>query len=252
MAIVNIKRQYYQGKLIAYMKKNESVLRYRLCRIEEKYLTSNYRIKPNNPLGNYNELNKGIDELERKIDITISKLLAENPKLKITNKVLDDAFNLEEHINDSVDENEGKQILLYDFDQYINKKREEKRKEDLEKGIERKLHPTIKDYISTRNSIDDYEPSTNQMLYLNDVTEDFLLEYIDFLIDEKTNKEFEEQVKTENSKDRIEELADMLEVIISIAKLEEKSLEDLIEIANVKRKKRGGFDKKIFLEKVLK
>ena len=81
MAIVNIKRQYYQGKLIAYMKKNESVLRYRLCRIEEKYLTSNYRIKPNNPLGNYNELNKGIDELERKIDITISKLLAENPKL---------------------------------------------------------------------------------------------------------------------------------------------------------------------------
>ena len=85
MAIVNIKRQYYQGKLIAYMKKNESVLRYRLCRIEEKYLTSNYRIKPNNPLGNYNELNKGIDELERKIDITISKLLAENPKLKITN-----------------------------------------------------------------------------------------------------------------------------------------------------------------------
>ena len=196
MAVVNIKRQYYQGKLIAYMKKNESVLRYKLCRIEEKYLTSNYRIKPNNPLGNYNELNKGIDELERKIDITISKLLAENPKLKITNKVLDDAFNLEEHINDSVDENEGKQILLYDFDQYINKKREEKRKEDLEKGIERKLHPTIKDYISTRNSIDDYEHSTNQMLYLNDVTEDFLIEYIDFLIDERTDTE-EYKNKTE-------------------------------------------------------
>lgn len=189
MAVVNIKRQYYQGKLIAYMKKNESVLRYKLCRIEEKYLTSNYRIKPNNPIGDYNKLNKGIDELEHRIDIAISKLLSDNPKLKITNKVLDDAFKSEERIDDSVDENEGKQILLYDFDQYINKKKEEKRKEDLEKGIERKLHPTVKDYISTRNSIDDYEHSINQMLYLNDVTEDFLIDYIDFLIDERTDTE---------------------------------------------------------------
>ena len=46
MAIVNVKRQYYQGKLIAYMKKNESILRYKLCKIDARYLTSNYRVKP--------------------------------------------------------------------------------------------------------------------------------------------------------------------------------------------------------------
>lgn len=196
MAIVNVKRQYYQGKLIAYMKKNESVLRYRLCKIEAKFLSSNYRIKPNNPLGDSNKLNKEIDELEQKIDITISKLLADNPKLKITNKVLDDAFVSVKKVGDSIDENEGKQILLYDFDQYINKKKEEKRLEDLEKGIERKLHPTVKDYISTRNSIDDYEHSINQMLYLNDITEDFLMEYIDFLVDKRVDTE-EYKNKTE-------------------------------------------------------
>lgn len=42
----------------------------------------------------------------------------------------------------------------------------------------------------------------------------------------------------------------MLEVIISLAKLENKSLDDVIQIANIKREKRGGFKKRIFLEKV--
>lgn len=189
MAIVNIKRQYYQGKLIAYMKKNESVLRYKLCKIEERYLTSNYRVKPANPIGDSNKLNKAIDELESRIDRVISSLLADNSKIKITNKVIDEAFIKEERTDDSIDDREGKQILLYDFDQYIKVKKEEKRQEDLEKGIDRKLHPTVKDYISTRNSIDDYEHSISQILYLNDITEDFLTEYIDFLVDERIDTE---------------------------------------------------------------
>lgn len=189
MAIVNVKRQYYQGKLIAYMKKNESILRYKLCKIDARYLTSNYRVKPNNPLGDHNKINKAIDDLERKIDIIISELLSDNPKIKIANKVIDDALAMDGSTDNSIDERIGKQILLYDFDQYIKTKTEDKRQEDLEKGVKRKLHPTIKDYISTRNSIDDFEHSINQMLYLNDVTEDFLSEYIDFLVDERTDTE---------------------------------------------------------------
>ena len=51
--------------------------------------------------------------------------------------------------------------------------------------------------------------------------------------------------------DRIEELADMLEVIKALAKLENKTLDDVIEVQNQKVKKRGSFDKKIFLEKVI-
>jgi len=70
-------------------------------------------------------------------------------------------------------------------------------------------------------------------------------------LEKKLFEEYNEVLKSENSNERIEELADMLEVIISLAKIENKSLEDIIEIANKKRDKRGGFDKKIFLEKVL-
>ena len=42
----------------------------------------------------------------------------------------------------------------------------------------------------------------------------------------------------------------MIEVIRSFAKLENKSLEDIVSFAGEKRVKRGGFDDKIFLEKV--
>ena len=52
--------------------------------------------------------------------------------------------------------------------------------------------------------------------------------------------------------ERIEELADMLEVIRALASLENKNLNDIIDIADKKNKKRGAFDEKIFLEKVIK
>lgn len=71
-------------------------------------------------------------------------------------------------------------------------------------------------------------------------------------LERKLYEEYQEVLNTTNSKDRIEELADMLEIIISLAKLEDKSLDDVVEVAKVKRLKRGGFDKKIYLEKVIK
>lgn len=50
----------------------------------------------------------------------------------------------------------------------------------------------------------------------------------------------------------LEELADVLEIIESIAKLENKSLNDVIDKACEKREKRGGFQKRIYLEKTIK
>lgn len=46
-----------------------------------------------------------------------------------------------------------------------------------------------------------------------------------------------------------EELADVLEVLRSIAKLNNTKLDNIIEIANQKKSKRGGFEKHIFLER---
>ena len=89
MALRFVKRMYYQGKVVAYLKKNGSVLRYKLCSIEERYLTSLNRVKPLYPLANADKLNKEIDDLEEKIDKAVEKILYDNPKAKITNSVID-------------------------------------------------------------------------------------------------------------------------------------------------------------------
>ena len=70
---------------------------------------------------------------------------------------------------------------------------------------------------------------------------------------ELENKLYEEYQEVLNSSedDRIEELADMLEIIKALAKLENKTLNDVIFVAEQKSKKRGAFDEKIYLEKVV-
>lgn len=68
-------------------------------------------------------------------------------------------------------------------------------------------------------------------------------------LEKKLYEEYEEVINSKENK--IEELADMLEVIKALGHLENKSLNDIIDVANKKNKSRGSFNKKIFLEKVI-
>ncbi len=68
-------------------------------------------------------------------------------------------------------------------------------------------------------------------------------------LEKKLNEEYQEVIEA-TGKDRIEELADMVEVIKYLAKLEGSTLDDVIAIANEKSAIRGAFEEKIFLEKV--
>ena len=58
-----------------------------------------------------------------------------------------------------------------------------------------------------------------------------------------------EEVKEYLESQETEELADIVEVIYSIVKLKNISLEDFEKIRIDKVEKRGGFDKRIFLER---
>ena len=69
-------------------------------------------------------------------------------------------------------------------------------------------------------------------------------------LEKKLNEEYQEVLEAKGE-DRIEELADMLEVIRSLAKLEGSTLQDVINCADNKSAKRGAFEDKIFLEKVI-
>lgn len=66
----------------------------------------------------------------------------------------------------------------------------------------------------------------------------------------KLIEECNEVISTSNSEERTEELADVLEVIRSLAVLESKSLEDIIKLTDSKKTKRGGFFQRIYLEEV--
>ena len=68
----------------------------------------------------------------------------------------------------------------------------------------------------------------------------------------KLKEECEEVINSKNQGETLEELADVIEVLMSIARLENKNIEDVMDVANQKRIKRGGFEKRIFLEKTYK
>lgn len=70
-------------------------------------------------------------------------------------------------------------------------------------------------------------------------------------LEKKLLEEYEEVLKAKIREDRIEELADMLEVISALLKIEKSTIEECIEKALTKRDVRGGFDKRIYLEKVI-
>ena len=67
---------------------------------------------------------------------------------------------------------------------------------------------------------------------------------------EKKLKEEYLEVLEASGDSRMEELADMLEVIEALANVENKTLEDVMNVKKIKKEKRGGFKDKIYLEGV--
>ncbi len=112
--------------------------------------------------------------------------------------------------------------------------------ENLYKGYKpKKYQKLVRDKIPEIISKNNEEPVTR---ILND------LEYKEEL-EKKLYEEYIEVLQSFGDA-RLEELADMLEVMISLAKLENKNLEDLLKVQKEKELKRGGFSKRLYLENV--
>lgn len=72
-------------------------------------------------------------------------------------------------------------------------------------------------------------------------------EYVSHL-DEKLKEELAEYLKCEETKDQIEELADMLEVILALAEAKGVTPQELEAVRRQKADKRGAFNERILLE----
>ena len=71
-------------------------------------------------------------------------------------------------------------------------------------------------------------------------------------LERKLFEEYNEVLEASSSEERLEELSDMVEVISALSSLENSNLETVISIMEEKRRKRGGFSKKLFLEKTIR
>lgn len=106
--------------------------------------------------------------------------------------------------------------------------------------MERVYNKLVRDNIPQIIRAKGEEPIVRE---LND--KDYLRE-----LKKKLLEESGEVVEAEGD-DMLEELADLMEVAKALAGTMGKSINDIMEIAECKARKRGAFDKKIFLEKVI-
>jgi len=95
-----------------------------------------------------------------------------------------------------------------------------------------------------RDLIPDVIPHDRTHLYrFKEVSED---EY-GRLLKQKLVEEVHEFLEAEN----VEELADIYEVIDALIKLKQFDKEQILQVQQKKRKKRGGFEKRLLMENVL-
>ncbi|WP_394542674.1 pyrophosphohydrolase domain-containing protein [Priestia aryabhattai] len=71
-------------------------------------------------------------------------------------------------------------------------------------------------------------------------------------LQKKGNEELKEYLAASNSKEAIEELADLLEVIHGLTQCHGFSIEELEKVRQYKKDKRGSFDNRLFLVEVRK
>ncbi|PFR28568.1 phosphoribosyl-ATP pyrophosphohydrolase [Bacillus cereus] len=74
-------------------------------------------------------------------------------------------------------------------------------------------------------------------------------EYIEEVC-KKTQEELTEYLEAENKEHKVEELADLLELVNALAQYEDVTLEDIEKVRKQKAEKRGGFKERIFLVEV--
>lgn len=76
-------------------------------------------------------------------------------------------------------------------------------------------------------------------------------EYIE-AIGKKIGEELTEYLEAETLEHKVEELADLLELINALAQHEDVTLEDVEKVRKQKAEQRGGFQERIFLVKTMK
>lgn len=107
----------------------------------------------------------------------------------------------------------------------------------MEKSMNKLVRDKIPKIIENNNEIPEFK-------ILSD--DEYLIE-----LNKKLLEECNEVLTAETKESRLEEMADLLEVMKALAKIDNYNLEDISNKAKEKAQKRGAFDKKIYLIKTM-
>lgn len=177
--------KYDKGNIVASYKYHHKTFRYNLLKIDKSFFLPSVSGLKFNEFFSEEECTETVKKMEETLGV-LNKAL-----IQITKSLKDGESNKTKAVNDKIDEllnvittPDG---LVGDFTSWIEELKKKKYKEDVKKGLKpRKTHPSLKDYISTRNLLTDYEhDELDTPLQLKDIDDDFLSRLIEYCYEER-------------------------------------------------------------------
>lgn len=201
---------YYKGNIVIQCNYNGKVFRYNAFKVPKEYFDKRTKqIKPCEGLFDYDFEVERMQKLHKNVNAAIVDLL--KSKDTLVKKDIDEWI-----VNHPSEEEQAAAIqnksLIVDFENWIKDFKIKKSKEDRLKGNDRKNHPTSKDYTSCLNLLKDYQHDLNVdengvdnkkkkevIIKVEDITDDFLLELMEYAYDSRPKKDGDYKYLTHGS-----------------------------------------------------
>lgn len=185
---------YYKGNVVIQCNYNGKVFRYNAFKVPKEYFDKRTKkLKPCEGLFDYDFEVERMQKLHKNVNDAIVDLL--KTKDTLVKKEVD------EWIKNQYSEEASSprtNSLIEDFEKWIDGYKVKKTREDRLKGNDRKIHPTSKDYTSCLNLLQDYQHDLNLdkkyneeeiIIKYEDITEEFLLELMEYAYDPRPKKD---------------------------------------------------------------
>ncbi|MFR9164916.1 MAG: tyrosine-type recombinase/integrase [Dysgonomonas sp.] len=153
-----VQKKYYRNAIVAYYKKNDSVIRYTLFKTDKKNVGRYIRLKDNPGEYDADIENMRIDKLLRDINDVIVELITHNPDIKLSNSLISARLGRIKG---------NKESITDDLEKFIEIKLAEKLKDNPEIG---NTFPSgLKDYRSLKNALLDYQNDQEKIFSIADI-----------------------------------------------------------------------------------
>ena len=189
---------YSKGNIVIQCTYNRKVFRYNAFKVPEKYFDKRSKtLKPCDTLFDINIEQERIRNLVGKVNAALVHIIPKLQEGESITKAMVDNYIL--HHIDTPTQAPKQQNLITDFEEWIEDYQKRKKQEDRLSGNDRRQHPSVKDYISCKNLLKDFEHDNREEkpLTFGDMNRDFFVELMDYAYDPRPAKDGDYKYLTE-------------------------------------------------------